>query len=76
MSDTASPATSRDRENPHDDEKSREEKAPIIEVLAEFFGVRRSQIELIAGMTSRDKKFFVGVSAVEAARKIETIGDR
>jgi uncharacterized protein len=49
----------------------------IIEVLAEFFGVRRSQVELIAGPTNRDKTFRVnGVSADEATAKIEAASDR
>jgi hypothetical protein len=48
----------------------------IIEVLAEFFGVRRSQIELVLGATSRDKKFRLGVTAVEAAKRIEAIRNR
>jgi uncharacterized protein len=45
----------------------------IIEVLAEFFGVKRSQVELVAGPTNRDKKLHLhGVRAVDAAAKIAT----
>jgi uncharacterized protein len=47
----------------------------IVDVLAEFFGVRRSQVELLAGPTNRDKTFRLGgITSVEAAAKIEALG--
>jgi uncharacterized protein (TIGR00251 family) len=48
----------------------------IVEVLAEFFGVKRSQVELVAGPTNRDKKFRLnGVRAAEVAAKIQTLAE-
>ena len=45
--------------------------AAIVEVLAEFFGIRRSQIELVAGPTSQEKRFFLrGVAIDQATRKL------
>jgi uncharacterized protein len=38
----------------------------LIEVLRKALGVRRSQIELIGGQTSRDKRFLIrGLTRVE-----------
>lgn len=52
-------------------EKGKANKA-IIETLAEALRLRRSQIELIAGATSGEKKFLVRECALEAlARSIE-----
>ncbi len=43
----------------------------IVEVLAEAFAVKRSQIELIAGATSRQKKFLIrAVTPEELAAKL------
>jgi uncharacterized protein (TIGR00251 family) len=40
-------------------------------VLAEVLGVKRSHVELIAGRTSREKKFLIrGVAAAELAGKL------
>lgn len=43
----------------------------IVEVLAEAFGLKRSQIELVAGPTSRQKKFLVrGISPADLTAKL------
>lgn len=43
----------------------------IIEVLAEAFGLKRSQVELISGATSRQKKFLLrGISRSELLGKL------
>ncbi len=43
----------------------------IIEVLAETFGLKRSQVELISGATSRQKKFLLrGISRSELLGKL------
>jgi len=48
--------------------------AAIIEVLAAGLGLKRSQIELLAGETSGQKKFLVtGVSLAELQARIVTI---
>jgi uncharacterized protein (TIGR00251 family) len=31
----------------------------LVELLAEVLGIRRAQVELLAGVTSRDKKFLI-----------------
>jgi uncharacterized protein (TIGR00251 family) len=44
----------------------------IIEVLAEALGLKRSQVELVAGQTSRAKKVLLrGIKAVQARELIE-----
>ncbi len=46
----------------------------IVEVLAEAFGLKRSQIELVAGPTSRQKKFLVrGISPADLTAKLAGI---
>ena len=43
----------------------------ILEVLAEFFGVRRSQVELVAGPTNREKRFALqGIAIDQEIRRI------
>ncbi len=43
----------------------------LVEVLREALGVKRSQIELLSGQTSRDKKFLVrGLSADEVLSRL------
>jgi uncharacterized protein (TIGR00251 family) len=43
----------------------------LVEVLAECLGLRRSQLELLAGQTQRDKRLLVrGVSRSELERRI------
>lgn len=51
-------------------EKGKANKA-IIEVLAKSFGLSRSQIQLLSGDTSHDKKFVVaGIDAEELQSRI------
>jgi len=46
----------------------------IVEVLAEALGLKRSQIELVSGPTSRQKKFLLrGVSAAVIADRIRQV---
>lgn len=46
----------------------------IIDVLAESLGLKRGQIELIQGMASRQKKFFLrGISADALKRKLDAV---
>jgi uncharacterized protein (TIGR00251 family) len=53
-------------------EKGKANKA-IVEVLAKWLGVRRSQIELISGETASQKKFLIReVSQEELAERINT----
>jgi uncharacterized protein (TIGR00251 family) len=48
----------------------------LVEVLAEELGLKKSQIELIAGETQREKRFLVrGVTREELARKIAEVLD-
>lgn len=43
----------------------------LLEVLRDVLNLKRSQIELLSGATSRDKKFFVrGLSAQELAARV------
>lgn len=45
--------------------------AAISDLLAEFLGVRRSQVEIASGMTSKSKTFRVtGLSLAEAEAKV------
>ena len=51
-------------------EKGKANKA-IVAVLARFFGLRKSQIELIAGMTQANKRFLLrDVSQSDIAAKL------
>src|SRR5262245_62029164 len=46
--------------------------AAIVEVLAEALGLRRSQLQLLSGETSRAKRVLVqGITAAELAKRIE-----
>jgi uncharacterized protein (TIGR00251 family) len=40
----------------------------LVEVLAEALGLKRSQIELVSGMTSKQKKFLLRGLSVETLR--------
>src|SRR5688572_7938509 len=43
----------------------------LVEALAEALGVRRSQVELLAGPTSRDKKFLIrGLTRAELEQRL------
>ncbi len=51
-------------------EDGRANKA-LVEVLREALGLKRSQVELIAGATSREKRFLVrGLNAAELGTKL------
>jgi len=46
----------------------------IAEVLRQALGLKRSQIELVSGATSREKRFFLrGIGKEELARRIEQL---
>ncbi len=46
----------------------------VVEVLRQALGVRRSQIELIGGQTSRDKRFLIrGLTRVELESHLESL---
>jgi uncharacterized protein (TIGR00251 family) len=48
--------------------------AALMELLRELLGLKRSQIELIAGQTSRDKKFLIrGLGRSELVAKLEGV---
>lgn len=48
----------------------------VAEALREALGVRRSQIELVKGVTSRDKQFLVrGLTAAELAARLAGLLD-
>ncbi len=48
--------------------------AALVEVLAKQLGIRRSQIELAAGPTSREKRFLIrGTGPAEIARRVAKI---
>ena len=52
-------------------EKGKANKA-VIELLAKSLGLRKAQIELLSGETSRQKRFLVrGLSTTELAERIE-----
>jgi uncharacterized protein YggU (UPF0235/DUF167 family) len=43
-----------------------------VKVLSEALGLKRSQVELLSGQTSREKRFLVrGVALTELAARIE-----
>ena len=45
--------------------------AALVEVLAEALGVKRAQVELVAGQTSRDKRFLIrGATKVDLERTL------
>jgi uncharacterized protein (TIGR00251 family) len=46
----------------------------LTELLRELLGLKRSQVELIAGQTSRDKRFLIrGVPRAELTAKLEAM---
>ncbi len=46
----------------------------LVEVLREALGLKRSQVELLSGATSRDKRFLLrGVSADEVRRRLDEL---
>ncbi len=46
----------------------------LIETLADALGLRRSHIELLAGQTSRDKKFLIrGVSRADLEQRLTAL---
>jgi uncharacterized protein (TIGR00251 family) len=48
--------------------------AALADVLREALGLKRSQVELIAGATSRDKRFLIrGVSQEELAKRLAAL---
>jgi len=54
-------------------EKGKANKA-VIELLSKKLGLKKSQIELIAGETSHQKRFLVrGIEPTELARQVERI---
>jgi uncharacterized protein (TIGR00251 family) len=54
-------------------EDGRANKA-LLEVLREALGLKRSQLELLSGETSRDKRFLIrGVAKAELAARIVTL---
>jgi uncharacterized protein (TIGR00251 family) len=53
-------------------EKGKANKA-LVELLAKWLGVKKSQVELLAGETASQKKFLIrGIEKSELARRIET----
>jgi uncharacterized protein (TIGR00251 family) len=43
----------------------------LLEVLREVLGLKRSQVELLGGETSRDKRFLIrGLSPAEVTRRV------
>jgi uncharacterized protein (TIGR00251 family) len=54
-------------------EDGRANKA-LVEVLCESLGVKRSQVELVSGQTSRDKRFVIrGLSVVELQQRLAEV---
>src|SRR5438094_707685 len=46
----------------------------LLEVLREALGLKRSQVELLSGQTSRDKRFLIrGVTAEELRRRMQEL---
>jgi uncharacterized protein (TIGR00251 family) len=46
----------------------------LVEALREALGVRRSQVELLAGATGRDKKFLIrGLTRAELERRVAAL---
>jgi uncharacterized protein (TIGR00251 family) len=54
-------------------EDGRANKA-LLELLRELLGVKRSQVELVSGMTNRDKRFLIrGVSATDLLARLASL---
>jgi uncharacterized protein (TIGR00251 family) len=48
--------------------------AALVEVLRKALGVKRSQVELIGGLTSRDKRFLIrGVTTNELEKRLAVL---
>jgi hypothetical protein len=48
--------------------------AALVEVLREALGVKRSQVELIAGATSREKRYLIrGVTKAELGERLSRL---
>jgi uncharacterized protein len=47
--------------------------AALVEALRDELGLKRSQVELIAGPTSRDKRFLIRLPAAEVREKLSQI---
>ncbi len=48
--------------------------AALVDALADLFGVKRSQVELIAGATARDKRFLIrGVARAALERRLSAL---
>jgi uncharacterized protein len=46
----------------------------LVEALAEALGIRRSQVELLAGTTSRDKKFLIrGLARTDLEQRLAAL---
>lgn len=46
----------------------------LVEILAEAFNVKRSQVELISGPTHRDKKFLIrGTQCADVERRVDEL---
>jgi uncharacterized protein (TIGR00251 family) len=46
----------------------------LVEVLREFLGLKRSQVELLQGATSRDKRFLIrGVAKDDLAQRLAAL---
>lgn len=46
----------------------------LVELIAELFGCKRSQVELLGGQTSQEKKFLLrGISAEEALTMLSAL---
>jgi uncharacterized protein (TIGR00251 family) len=57
-------------------EKGKANKA-LVELLCKSFGLKRSQVELIGGETSHQKRFLLrGITIEETARRAEQVGTR
>jgi hypothetical protein len=49
----------------------------LLEVLREALGIRRSQLELISGVTGRDKRFLIrGLTRAELERRVAALVNR
>src|SRR5262245_50656417 len=49
----------------------------LVDALAEALGVRRSQVELLAGATARDKKFLIrGLTRAELGQRLSGLLSR
>jgi uncharacterized protein len=49
--------------------------AALVEALRDALGLKRSQVELLAGQTSRDKRFLIRLPAAEVREKLRQVLD-